>query len=89
MVNASKGLRALEKATRHLSRAAQAAGHAVFAILQPSLHWATERGVCAKASRLTLLDTDHPWCAEGESAILPLRDLDAVVMRKDPPFDME
>ena len=72
-----------------MMRAAQAAGHAVFSIQQPSLHWTAQGGVCARATRLALLDDDHEWYAEGESAILPLRGFDAVVMRKDPPFDME
>jgi glutathione synthase len=82
-------LKAYKDSSVAMMRAAQAAGHSVFAILQPSLHWATERGVCAKASRLTLLDADHPWYAEGEIAIEPLCAFGAIVMRKDPPFDME
>ncbi|MDR2614331.1 MAG: glutathione synthase [Candidatus Accumulibacter sp.] len=72
-----------------MMRAAQDAKHAVFAILQNSLYWATGRGVCAKATALTLFEDDHSWYEEGESALLPLRDFGAVIMRKDPPFDME
>ena len=72
-----------------MMRAAQASGHAVFAILQDSLHWATGRGVCAEAARLRLLEGDHPWYAADNAAIEPLRDFGAVIMRKDPPFDME
>ncbi|MDR2112020.1 MAG: glutathione synthase, partial [Candidatus Accumulibacter sp.] len=72
-----------------MMRAAQEAGHAVFAILQPSLHWTAQHGVCAQATALTLLDGDSGWYAEGADAVLPLRDFGAVVMRKDPPFDME
>jgi glutathione synthase len=72
-----------------MMRAAHAAGHTVFSIQQPSLHWTAQHGVCAKITRIDLLEDDHAWYAEGESAILPLRDFGAVVMRKDPPFDME
>ncbi|MDR2787514.1 MAG: glutathione synthase [Candidatus Accumulibacter sp.] len=82
-------LKARKDSSVAMMRAAQAAGHAVFSILQPSLHWTAPRGVCARTTRLTLLEGDDRWYEEGISAIEPLRDLDAVVMRKDPPFDME
>ena len=72
-----------------MMRAAQAAGHSVFAIQQPSLHWTTQHGVYAEAVHLVLLETDSEWYVESESAIEPLRAFDAVIMRKDPPFDME
>ncbi|MDR3221626.1 MAG: glutathione synthase [Candidatus Accumulibacter sp.] len=82
-------LKAYKDSSVAMMRAAQAAGHAVFTILQPSLHWTAERGVCAQATQVTLLASDHPWCEEGASTIEPLRDFGAVIMRKDPPFDME
>ncbi|MDR1935984.1 MAG: glutathione synthase [Candidatus Accumulibacter sp.] len=82
-------LKAYKDSSVAMMRAAQAAGHTVFAILQPSLTWTTERGVCGEATRIKLLTSDHPWCEEGASAIEPLRDFAAVIMRKDPPFDME
>jgi glutathione synthase len=82
-------LKAYKDSSVAMMRAAQAAGHSVFSILQPSLHWTAQNGVCAKATRLALFADDHEWYAEGEGAILPLRGFDAVVMRKDPPFDME
>jgi glutathione synthase len=82
-------LKAYKDSSVAMMRAAQAAGHSVFVILQPSLHWTTGRGVCAKATALTLLGDDHSWYEEGQSAILPLRDFGAVIMRTDPPFDME
>jgi glutathione synthase len=82
-------LKAYKDSSVAMMRAAQAAGHAVFSILQPSLHWTAQGGVCARATRLALLDGDHEWYAQGEDANLPLRGFDAVVMRKDPPFDME
>ena len=72
-----------------MMRAAQAAGHSVCAIQQPSIHWTTHYGVCAEATSLVLLESDSEWYVEGESMIGPLRGFDAVIMRKDPPFDME
>ncbi len=72
-----------------MMRAAQAAGHAVWAIQQPALHWSTLHGVCAEAVHLELLEDDKHWCIETLRHTVPLRDFAAVVMRKDPPFDME
>lgn len=72
-----------------MMRAAQAAGHSVWTIEQPSIHWTTQHGVCAEATSLVVLEADTDWYVEGESMIGPLRGFDAVIMRKDPPFDME
>ncbi|MFZ2854917.1 MAG: glutathione synthase, partial [Rhodocyclaceae bacterium] len=72
-----------------MMRAAQAAGHEVWAIMQPSIHWSTAHGVCAEAARLELAADDRAWFGERERAVLALRDFSALVMRKDPPFDME
>ena len=82
-------LKARKDSSVAMMRAAQAAGHSVFAVQQPSLHWTTQHGVCAEAVHLVLLETDSEWYVESESTIGPLRDFDAVIMRKDPPFDME
>ncbi|MDR0575978.1 MAG: glutathione synthase [Candidatus Accumulibacter sp.] len=82
-------LKAYKDSSVAMMRAAQAAGHSVFAVPQPSLTWTTEHGVRAEATQVTLLEGDHPWCEEGARALLPLRDFTAVIMRKDPPFDME
>ena len=73
-----------------MMHAAQAAGHSVSTIQQPSIHWATQHGVCAEATSIVLLDSDTAdWYVESESTIVPLHGFDAVIMRKDPPFDME
>jgi len=72
-----------------MMRAAQAAGHAVCTIQQPSIHWTTQHGVCAEATSIVLLESDSEWYVESESMVGPLRGFDAVIMRKDPPFDME
>lgn len=82
-------LKAHKDSSIAMMRAAQVAGHAVWAILQPAIHWTTLHGVCAEAVRLELLDDDNEWFIEGVRHVVPLRDFAAVVMRKDPPFDME
>ncbi len=82
-------LKAYKDSSVAMMRAAQAAGHEVYAIQQPAIHWTTQHGVCAEAVRLVLLDSDTEWRVERESERIPLRSFDAVIMRKDPPFDME
>ncbi len=43
----------------------------------------------ARPRPLTVRDDPAGWFTLGEAVDLPLHDLDAVLMRKDPPFDME
>src|SRR5258708_16077366 len=69
-------------------RAAQARGHGIFACEQTQLHWAKNR-VETRALRLSLTDNDEDWYRPHESETRPLKDFDAVLMRKDPPFDLE
>ena len=82
-------LKAYKDSTIAMMRAAQLAGHAVWTIQQPAIYWSELRGVCAEAVHLEMLDDDHEWSVELERHVVPLRDFAAVVMRKDPPFDME
>ncbi len=83
-------LKAAKDSSIAMMRAAQDAGHAVWAIVQPAIHWNALHGVCADAVHLELLDDDSDWCVEVDRhAAVPLRDFAAVVMRKDPPFDIE
>ena len=72
-----------------IMRAAQAAGHSVYAIQQPSLLWTALHGVCAKAVHIELLEDNDDWFVEIDRRGVPLRDFAAVLMRKDPPFDIE
>ncbi len=84
-----ESLKAYKDSSIAMMRAAQAAGHAVWAIEQPAIHWSALHGVCAEAVHLELLDGDAPWFSEVDRHTVPLRDFAAVVMRKDPPFDIE
>ncbi len=43
----------------------------------------------ARSRRLTVRDSDDDWYDIGTEAEIRLADLDAILMRKDPPFDME
>ena len=71
-----------------MMRAAQARGHKVFVCEQTSLHWDKNR-VAVRATRLSLAGDDGEWYRAHETLERALPEFDAVLMRKDPPFDME
>ena len=70
-----------------MMRAAQKRGHAVFVALQENIFW--HKDVAAHATRLSLTDNDEDWYRAHETITEPLKAFSAVLMRKDPPFDME
>ena len=84
----ASSLKAYKDTTVAMMRAAQARGHAVWQCEQDALHWAGNR-VHAAATRLELRGDDEDWFRAHETQAAPLPDFDAVLMRKDPPFDME
>lgn len=67
---------------------AAARGHELYWCLQPQLAL-SGRTVETVATRLHLTGEERVWYREGNSALEPLSAFDAVLMRKDPPFDME
>jgi len=71
-----------------MMRAAQKRGHSVFVAEQKDLFFLQDRAA-AHATRISLTDNDEDWYRAHESVALPLRDYSAVLMRKDPPFDLE
>ncbi|HSU62291.1 MAG TPA: glutathione synthase, partial [Burkholderiales bacterium] len=81
-------LKAYKDSSVAMMRAAQARGHAVHVCEQTSLHWANNR-VAAGATRLSLTDNDEDWYRKHESHARALAEFGAVLMRKDPPFDLE
>jgi len=81
-------LKAYKDTSVAIMRAAQARGHGIFVSEQTHLHWAKNR-VETRALRLSLTDNDEDWYRPHESETRPLKDFDAVLMRKDPPFDLE
>ena len=82
-------LKAYKDSSVAMMRAAQSAGHAVWAIQQTAIHWSPLHGVCAEAVHLEMLDDNDCWYVELVRHVVPLRDFTAVLMRKDPPFDIE
>jgi len=71
-----------------MMREAAARGHALYSLEQHDLVW---RGgtVLGNARALSLTGRKPGWYQLGEACFTPLQEFDAVVMRKDPPFDME
>ena len=67
---------------------AAARGHALFACLQQDLLLSSGR-VHVWARQVTLTPGAATWYAAGDAKREPVSDFDAVIMRKDPPFDME
>ncbi len=77
-----------------MMRAAENHGHEVYAIDCASLGWRTREGehvggVHGEAVHMHMRPDDHDWYRERARSWLPLTYFDAVIMRKDPPFDFE
>lgn len=74
--------------TYSMMREADARGHALYAFEQHQL--ACELGrVTAHAGRVHLTDDAQVWYRQESPVATPLAEFDAVLLRKDPPFDME
>jgi glutathione synthase len=71
-----------------MMREAAARGHELHVMEQQDLLW-RGNAVSASIRRLHLTGDDVQWYRTEEAAEAPLQQFDAVLMRKDPPFDME
>ena len=88
IVDPLEDLKAYKDTTVTMMREAQRRGHAVHACEQASL--ALGGGsVVARTARLALAADDKDWYRAEAAEDRRLASFDAVVMRKDPPFDME
>ena len=72
-----------------MMREAASRGHELWACEPQQLVWQRGGVVTARAQRITLTGDAHDGYDEVEAADLPLCRTDAVLMRKDPPFDAE
>jgi glutathione synthase len=70
-----------------MMRAAQARKHQIFVSQVNDLKW--DGKALARATRLSLTDNDEDWYRAHETEWRALADFAAVLMRKDPPFDLE
>ena len=72
-----------------MMREAQRRGHRVAACLVQDLQWVSGGSVTALVQQITLTGDVHRWYEEDIREVKALKDFDAVLMRKDPPFDAE
>ena len=72
-----------------MMREAASRGHELWACEPQELVWQRGSTVTARARRIRLTGDAHDWYDEIEATDLPLCLADAVLMRKDPPFDAE
>ncbi len=88
IIDPPEGLKAYKDTSVAMMRALQARGHAIYLAESNELFWRS--GVTeARVRRAEVRADDHDWYRAGEPSIRPLARFDAVLMRKDPPFDME
>ena len=81
-------LKAYKDSSVAMMRALRRRGHRVLAAMQGDIAW--RHGTTdALVRELDLRDDDHDWYRAHEPRRRRLADLDAVIMRKDPPFDLE
>jgi len=68
---------------------AAARGHELWVMMQEGLLWKGGKILGAMQDLTLTGSADENWYAVGDLVNRPLSDLDCVVMRKDPPFDVE
>ena len=75
--------------TFSMMREAQRRGHRIAACLPQQLQWRSGGVVKAEVQQITLTGDARDWYREDLRETKALMDFDAVLMRKDPPFDAE
>ena len=72
-----------------MMREAASRGHELWACEPQQVVWQRGSLVQAQPRRITLTGDAHAWFDKQEQALVALSSMDAVLMRKDPPFDAE
>ncbi|HEY8049875.1 MAG TPA: glutathione synthase [Ramlibacter sp.] len=75
--------------TFSMMREAQRRGHRISACEPSQLAWESGSPASASVRDIRLTGDEHVWFKEVAVRAVPLRSFDAVIMRKDPPFDSE
>jgi glutathione synthase len=81
-------IKTYKDSTYAMMREAAARDHELFVLEQQDLMLKNDQ-VMGVARALTILNDEKKWYVVSEPETLPLNHFDAVLMRKDPPFDME
>ena len=88
IIDPPESLKAYKDTSVAMMRALQARGHTLYLAEPKELFWragATQ----ARVRQVEITADDHDWYRAAEPATRPLASFAAVLMRKDPPFDME
>src|SRR5450830_257646 len=72
-----------------MMREAQKRGHRISACEPQDVMWQRGAAVTAHVRDITLTGDAAAWFEEGGARAVALKDFDAILMRKDPPFDSE
>jgi glutathione synthase len=81
-------LKAYKDTSVAMLRALHGRGHTLYALEQRDLFW-DGKETLGSVRPLQVTDDDHDWFRTGAATERPLQSFAAVLMRKDPPFDME
>jgi len=81
-------LKAYKDSSVAMMRTAQARGHSLFAIDQSAIYW-DDGQTLARGCRIEVSAGDDAWYTADETEVRSLTSFSAVLMRKDPPFDLE
>ncbi len=88
-----EGFKTYKDSTLAMMREAAARGHGLMACGPQDIMWQRGGRVTAYVREITLTGDEHDWFVARQQAPhevpVVLADIDAVVMRKDPPFDSE
>ena len=72
-----------------MMREAQRRGHQIVACQPQDISWQSGGKVKAQVRYISLTGDKNLWFSQTDSKVVELADFDAIVMRKDPPFDSE
>ncbi|HEY9067877.1 MAG TPA: glutathione synthase [Burkholderiaceae bacterium] len=86
-----EGFKTYKDSTYAMMREAASRGHELLACEPRDLSWRRGERVSAPLHAFTLTGDEHDWFAlrPGSGQVTALAEVDAVLMRKDPPFDSE
>ncbi len=84
-----ESFKAYKDTTYTMMREAARRGHGLCACEPRSLRWQQGRPVTARVRPIALTGREDGWFTEDAARDMALKDFDAVLMRKDPPFDAE
>ena len=84
-----EGFKTYKDTTFAMMREAQRRGHRIAACEPQQLKWQQGEQVSAQVREITLTGDAHDWFTQTATPTRKLAEFDAVLMRKDPPFDAE